>query len=461
MASLLNENQAFLDDDGEPIVNGKIYIGAEGLDPITNPISIYSNRELTTSLSNPQSTDSFGRSVNKIWIMDKYSIQVNDEEGIQRYQDLDAGNALTDLSESGGTIGAFSGDLIYGRLGDVMGAAHGVATLGSSSVSAGTGKFDSYSILELVHRHGIPDDDGIQTTEIDWVYDQNTGGATKKKIAAIEVFTEGTTANDRGGRWQVDTKRDGGVLTNALIINNQQQLLFPVGAALKPQLVAEGSQGTGIWWAIPDADPNNDTFNISVNALSRMRIGVDRVCFPQSMMLGSFTELPKSTLHIKNQSGITFEPTTDNYNWRVGANILGSNRFYFINSVGLDDFTFADPLMYMDADTRSIWFSNHSCTGDERGPSTFTVGINNGIPSVNGSGNLRFINSNSVRNWNISSNRITAGNLEFTPSTANGGNVFTTPALKLGANGSVTIPTLASAGSRSLRVDQNGALYAQ
>jgi hypothetical protein len=91
MAARIDERTQFVDDGGNPIVNGKIYIGVAGLDPKLNPLDIYSDRELTVPLENPQPTDAYGRSTAKIWVPDKYSIKVEDEAGNQVLQDLDSG----------------------------------------------------------------------------------------------------------------------------------------------------------------------------------------------------------------------------------------------------------------------------------------------------------------------------------------------------------------------------------
>ena len=107
MPSLINEHTQYTDADGTPIVNGKIYIGAQNADPVANPVSIYSDRDLTTAIANPQLTDGNGRSVNRIWVESKYSIQVNNSAGVQKYQALDAGElAQTGISLLTNTQGA-------------------------------------------------------------------------------------------------------------------------------------------------------------------------------------------------------------------------------------------------------------------------------------------------------------------------------------------------------------------
>lgn len=91
MASMINESEQFSDENGKPIVDGYIYIGVAGLDPKLNPEPIYSDRNLTSRLDNPQRTDSYGRSVNKIWMSGRYSLKVEDEDNVQKKQDLDRG----------------------------------------------------------------------------------------------------------------------------------------------------------------------------------------------------------------------------------------------------------------------------------------------------------------------------------------------------------------------------------
>lgn len=94
-ASALDEQQQWQTSAGKPIVNGFIYIGTQNADPEANPITIFSDRELTTPLANPQRTDSLGRSVNKIWIPGRYSIKVEDSNGVQIYQELDNGEGVS------------------------------------------------------------------------------------------------------------------------------------------------------------------------------------------------------------------------------------------------------------------------------------------------------------------------------------------------------------------------------
>lgn len=107
MTATIDEHTTFFDIGGIPIVDGFMYIGIRNLDPILNPITIFSDRELTVPIANPQILDAFGRSINKIWIPERYSIKVEDSNNVQKYQELDNGElpltGITQLSNVQGT----------------------------------------------------------------------------------------------------------------------------------------------------------------------------------------------------------------------------------------------------------------------------------------------------------------------------------------------------------------------
>ena len=106
MPSLIDENTQY-EDAGIPINNGYIYIGVKGQDPVLNPKSIFSDRDLTVALANPQRTGSDGRSANKIWTEGDYSIKIENSANVQKLQDLDAGQGsqtgISPLSNVQGT----------------------------------------------------------------------------------------------------------------------------------------------------------------------------------------------------------------------------------------------------------------------------------------------------------------------------------------------------------------------
>lgn len=93
MGATLNEQTQYFDSAGDPLVGGKVYIGDQNSDPVASPKDIFSDRELTIALANPQTLDSLGRTANKIWTEGNYSIRVDDVDDVQIYQELDNGTA--------------------------------------------------------------------------------------------------------------------------------------------------------------------------------------------------------------------------------------------------------------------------------------------------------------------------------------------------------------------------------
>ena len=107
MPARLDENSPIFTDLGNPAVGGNIYIGTKNLDPKTNLITIYADEDLTVELANPQTLGSNGRPENKIYIPGQYSVQVDDSNDAQLYQDLTAGEetdtGITSVSNIQGT----------------------------------------------------------------------------------------------------------------------------------------------------------------------------------------------------------------------------------------------------------------------------------------------------------------------------------------------------------------------
>ena len=98
-------------------------------------------------------------------------------------------------------------------------------------------------------------------------------------------------------------------------------------------------------------------------------------------------------------------------------------------------------------------FTNGSAVSWQSGTGTGTSwsigdgGVGNGTltlcgnPTANGSGYVKFINSNTLKSWQIAFNGAIAGALEFTRSTATGGSTFTTPDMLLDSNGLLGLGT--------------------
>lgn len=99
MSAVFDEQTQYFDTGGKPLVNGKIYFGLQNADPVENPITIYSDRGLTSVLANPQILDSSGRATNKIWVPGAYSIRIDNSADVQQFQELDNGE-LADVGIS-------------------------------------------------------------------------------------------------------------------------------------------------------------------------------------------------------------------------------------------------------------------------------------------------------------------------------------------------------------------------
>lgn len=93
MPATLNEQTQFTDSSGKPLVSGKVYFGVQNADPTVSPITIFSDRELTVVISNPQILDALGRTTNKVWVPGRYSMRVDDLNDVQIYQELDNGES--------------------------------------------------------------------------------------------------------------------------------------------------------------------------------------------------------------------------------------------------------------------------------------------------------------------------------------------------------------------------------
>jgi len=92
MPVIIDEHTQYMNEGGKPLVNGKIFIGVVNQDPKLNPEPIFADPALTTPLPNPQALDSFGRTVNKMYVAGRYSFKLEDSNGGQIVQDLDRGS---------------------------------------------------------------------------------------------------------------------------------------------------------------------------------------------------------------------------------------------------------------------------------------------------------------------------------------------------------------------------------
>lgn len=95
MAAQLLENIAYFDSNGLPLVDGLVYIGKSGLEPIGNLVTIYADSDFQTTINNPQTLNSLGIAENKIYIDGGHSLRVENSLGVQHTLDLNAGREIT------------------------------------------------------------------------------------------------------------------------------------------------------------------------------------------------------------------------------------------------------------------------------------------------------------------------------------------------------------------------------
>jgi len=95
MAEVFDIQQQWFDSFGSLAVDGRVYYGKPNTDPtlLVNQIPVFSDRALTvaTQLPNPQTIAADGRVENKPWLNQRYSIQVDDRNGVTIFSSQDNG----------------------------------------------------------------------------------------------------------------------------------------------------------------------------------------------------------------------------------------------------------------------------------------------------------------------------------------------------------------------------------
>ncbi len=208
MTAILNEHQQWVTNGGIPIVNGRVYFGVVNQDPKANPITIYSDRLLTSVLANPQPTDSNGRTINKVWVDGQYSLKLENSTGSQLYQQLDFGSdfvggiiSLKNIQGANTIVSnaiPFLTSLVDGQLFEL--------TLAQTNTGDVTLKIDSQVAKPVLKNHTQQINAGeFEATQksvviyngtddvFEWV-NQNTGG-----LSSVQVFTaDGTWTKPAG-----------------------------------------------------------------------------------------------------------------------------------------------------------------------------------------------------------------------------------------------------------------------
>lgn len=105
-----------INSSGNPVVNGYIYIGTYGLDPVTNPISLFSDSALSVPIANPVRTDSYGRPTTDVYFSEaqySYTLKTSALVTIEGPKDREAiATAATVAANQAGTAtacGTFGG----------------------------------------------------------------------------------------------------------------------------------------------------------------------------------------------------------------------------------------------------------------------------------------------------------------------------------------------------------------
>lgn len=96
----------FTDIDGQPLEDGFIYIGTANQPPFSNPITVYTNAALTSTIAQPIRTlagyPAVSGSPGRLYVNSDYSIQVQNKNGSVIY------TSLVDNLYAGGGAGSIS-----------------------------------------------------------------------------------------------------------------------------------------------------------------------------------------------------------------------------------------------------------------------------------------------------------------------------------------------------------------
>ena len=285
-------------------------------------------------------------------------------------------------------------------------------------------------------------------------YDNGTGGIDVKSYTNLGLYTAGSE------RIRVASGGSVGIGTTTPINTlNVKGGLVP----LKVEPTGSGTDGVNL-----TLDYTGLTFNTTAtgyktfaitnsltgDALGLMNFnngGSTRMTIANAGNVGIGTTTPTSKLHIE-------EPSTASgsagINVQKTGTVVSSGNSYGV----LSQTTGASTTNYGGFFTASGGTNNYGLVvsagnvgiGTTAPAYDLQIGITSatvalgGAPTTNSSGRLKFINSNTVTNWQISTNDSTSGAFEIMPSTVLGGSTFTTPAMKISSVGAVTIGNLGS-----------------
>lgn len=219
----------FLDSDGTPLENGYVYIGAENLDPISNPISVYWDDALTIPAAQPIRTiggyPSRAGSPSAFFADANYSITVKDKNGSVVLNDPSV--SINDEVEKLRTdIAASSGSSLIGFIQDGAGAS-------AQTVEQALRIWVTPQMFGATGDGVADDSDAIQAA-IDYVVDSVT------QLGFTQIWSGATYASSVTG--SVIFPRGTYKVTKTIKTNGACYL---VGAGAQSSVIAEGAGFVG------------------------------------------------------------------------------------------------------------------------------------------------------------------------------------------------------------------------
>jgi hypothetical protein len=219
-----------------------------------------------------------------------------------------------------------------------------------------------------------------------------------------------------------------------LVINSSGQVSGGLGSATTPAFSFLSDPNTGIY------SPGADQVAVATNGTGRLfvdasgNVGVGTSTFESPSAGRQILELNGSSSSLINldaggtRRAYIFSDSSDTYfyNTQAGPLILGTNNTerLRITSAGLVGIGVSSP-------SYNIHGANYAGLGTQ-------------ASSGAGAG-IHMIPSNSLTNWFVGANDVTAGTFQIIPSTAGGGSTFTTPALTVDSSSRVGIGTTSPA----------------
>jgi hypothetical protein len=280
-----------------------------------------------------------------------------------------------------------------------------------------------------------------------------TVGATTRSTGAFTTLASNGATTFTAGTASTSTTTGTAVITGGLGVSGR------INAANFDGIVGANTAAAGTFTSLTDS--GNLTFTGTGNRItgdfSNATLS-NRVAFQSSTTNGNtaLSAFPNGTAVASNFTLYNNSDPTNAGTAQIAVNASEARFSSTISGTGtylpLTMFTGGSERLRIDT-SGNVGIGTSSPLFDlqvQNSSSTISLG---GTPTTNGTGRLKFINSNAVVNWQISTNDSVGGAFEFTPSTAAGGSTFTTPAMLINSSGNVGIGT----SSPAKRLDVIGA----